>query len=52
VQTLRRRTNLERGRRVGGALAKYEDDIYRNNDVVLDAMLHELETLELQNVTY
>jgi hypothetical protein len=36
----------------GGALGEYEDNVYRNNDVMLQAMLHELESLELQGVTF
>jgi hypothetical protein len=36
----------------GGALGEYEDNVYRNNDVMLEAMLHEIESLEVQNVTF
>jgi hypothetical protein len=36
----------------GGALGEFDEGIYRNNDVMLEAMLHELEALALQNVTF
>lgn len=36
----------------GGALGEYDEDMYRDNDVMLEAMLHELEALALQNVSF
>jgi len=35
----------------GGALGEMEENVYRNNDLMLQAMLNEIEALELQNVT-
>jgi len=50
-------TSLARGKpfavdEFGGALGESDEDIYRDNDVMLEAMLHELEALALQNVTF
>jgi beta-mannanase len=50
-------TSLARGKpfavdEFGGALGESDEGIYRNNDVMLEAMLHELEALALQNVTF
>ena len=35
----------------GGALGEMEENVYRNNDLMLQAMLNEIESLALQNVT-
>ncbi len=50
-------TSLARGKpfavdEFGGALGESDEGIYRNNDVMLEAMLHELEALALQNVRF